>query len=338
MQSAMSAAIEEVRLTGQAITLKEIVDREQPLVLRGLCRDWPIVALARQSDSAFAKGIAECDNGTPVDALLIAPGAQGVIGYNAAMDGFNYEHFRVSVTEVLQRLAAYSRRDDVRGLAMQSALILSCLPGLLETHSVPFLDPNVQPRLWMGNRVTTPAHFDSYHNIAVVACGRRRFTLFQPGQVSNLYVGPLDFAPTAAAMSMPRLDVSDDPRYPRLQDALAHAQVAELEPGDAIYIPPVWWHHVASLEQLNALVNYWWRSAAFPGHLAEPGLNALMHCILAFKSLPRAERNAWKTLLDHYVFADEDPAAHIPEARRGVLTPLTPEITARLKQLLRPGS
>ena len=334
----MSAAIEEVRLTGQAITLKEIVDREQPLVLRGLCRDWPIVALARQSDSAFAKGIAECDNGTPVDALLIAPGAQGVIGYNAAMDGFNYEHFRVSVTEVLQRLAAYSRRDDVRGLAMQSALILSCLPGLLETHSVPFLDPNVQPRLWMGNRVTTPAHFDSYHNIAVVACGRRRFTLFQPGQVSNLYVGPLDFAPTAAAMSMPRLDVSDDPRYPRLQDALAHAQVAELEPGDAIYIPPVWWHHVASLEQLNALVNYWWRSAAFPGHLAEPGLNALMHCILAFKSLPRAERNAWKTLLDHYVFADEDPAAHIPEARRGVLTPLTPEITARLKQLLRPGS
>lgn len=333
----MSAAIEEIRITGQAISLQEIVDREQPLVLRGLCHDWPIVALARQSDSAFAKGIAEYDNGTPVDALLIAPGAQGVIGYNAAMDGFNYEHFRVSVTDVLQRLAAYSRRDDVRGLAMQSALISSCLPGLLETHSAPFLDPNVQPRLWMGNRVTTPAHFDSYHNIAVVACGRRRFTLFPPEQVRNLYVGPLDFAPTAAAMSMPLLDASDDPRYPRLQDALAHAQVAELEPGDAIYIPPVWWHHVASLEQLNALVNYWWRTAAFPGHVAEPGLNALMHCILAYKSLPRAERDAWKTLLNHYVFADEDPAAHIPEARRGVLGPLTPEIVAKLKQLTRPG-
>ena len=333
----MSAAIEEVRLTGQAISLKAIVDREQPLVLRGLCRDWPIVALARQSDSAFAKGIAEYDNGTPVDALLIAPGAQGVIGYNAAMDGFNYEHFRVSVTDVLQRLAAYSRRDDVRGLAMQSALISSCLPGLIESHSVPFLDPIVKQRLWMGKRVTTPAHFDSYHNIAVVACGRRRFTLFPPEQVRNLYVGPLDFAPTAAAMSLPRLDASDDPRYPRLQDALAHAQVAELEPGDAIYIPPVWWHHVASLEQLNALVNYWWRTAAFPGHVAEPGLNALMHCILAYKSLPRVERDAWKTLLDHYVFADEDPATHIPETRRGVLGPLTPEIVAKLKQLLRPS-
>ncbi|MGH8122841.1 MAG: cupin-like domain-containing protein, partial [Rudaea sp.] len=173
--------------------------------------------------------------------------------------------------------------------------------------------------------------------IAVVACGRRRFTLFAPEQVRNLYVGPLDFAPTAAAMSVPRLDAGDDPRYPRLQDALAHAQVAELEPGDAIYIPPLWWHHVASLEQLNALVNYWWRTAVFPGHVAEPGLNALMHCILAYKSLPRAERDAWKTLLNHYVFGDEDPA-HIPEARRGVLAPLTPEIVARLKQLMRPGA
>ena len=115
----------------------------------------------------------------------------------------------------------------------------------------------------------------------------------------------LDFAPTAAAFSLPRLDSSDDPRYPRFKDALAHAQIAELGPGDAVYIPPVWWHHVESLERLNALVNYWWRPAAFPGHIAEPGLTALMHCILAIKSLPQAEREAWRALLDHFVFADD---------------------------------
>jgi hypothetical protein len=331
----MPTAIEEVRLTGRAIALPEIVDGERPLVMRGLCRDWPIVALALQSDTAFAQDLARYDNGTPVDALLMPPGENGVIGYNAELDGFNYRHFRVTVTQVLQRLASYSRQDDAPGLAMQSALISQCLPGLQETHSLPLLDPGIQPRLWMGNRVTTPAHFDSSHNIAVVVCGRRRFTLFPPDQVSNLYVGPLDFAPTAAAISLPPLESTQDPRYPRLQHALAHAQVAELEPGDAIYMPPVWWHHVASLEQLNALVNYWWRPAAYPGHVAEPGLDALMHCILAFKSLPRAERDAWKTLLDHYVFADEDPAAHIPVARRGVLGPLTPELVAKLRQMIR---
>lgn len=334
----MPIEIAEVHVADQHVVLHEVLARAQPLVLRGLCRDWPLVRLARRSDTAFAQELARHDNGTPVDALLLAPEADGVIGYDEEMSGFNYAHFRVSVTEVLQKLAAYSRSGHGRGVAMQSALISTCLPGLLETHRVPLLDASVQPRLWIGNRVTTPAHFDSYHNIAVVACGRRRFTLFPPEQVGNLYVGPLDFAPTAAAMSLPSLDSAADPRWPRLAAALAHAQVAELEPGDAIYVPPVWWHNVASLAQLNALVNFWWRSAAFAGHVAEPGLNALMHCLLAFKWMPPAEREAWRSIISHYVFGDEDPAAHIPTARRGVLGPLTPENEARLKKLLRPGS
>ncbi len=329
----MPTPIVEIDFKKQAPTLASIVAAARPLVLRGVCSDWPLVKLARQSDTAFAQELARHDNGTPVDALLIAPEASGVIGYNARMDGFNYEHFRVSVTDVLQRLASYSRSGQERGVAMQSALISGCLPGLIESHRVPLLDPAVQPRLWMGNRVTTPAHFDSTHNIAVVVCGRRRFTLFPPDQVSNLYVGPLDFAPTAAAMSLPLLGDSDDPHWPHFKEALAHAQVAELEVGDAIYIPPVWWHNVASLDQLNALVNYWWREAAFAGHVGEPGLNALMHCLLAFKSLPASERAAWRGLLDHYVFGSGDPAAHIPADRRGVLGPLSAETESRLRKL-----
>lgn len=219
----MPAAIEEVRCTGPAADLPGLMARARPLVLRGLCTDWPLVQLARQSDTAFAQELARHDQGAPVDVLLLAPEAEGVIGYNTAMDGFNYEHFRVSVTQVLQRLAQYSRQDGARGVALQSALLARCLPGLSTMHRLPFLDPAVEPRLWLGNRVTTPAHFDSTHNIAVVACGRRRFTLFPPEQVANLYIGPLDFAPTAAAISLPRLDAAHDPRWPRLRQALAQA-------------------------------------------------------------------------------------------------------------------
>lgn len=332
----MPAAIEEYRAAVHSFAPHELVGRDQPLVIRGACSDWPLVQAARKSDTAFATQLAALDNGTPVDTLLMAPEEQGIIGYNAQMDGFNYRHFRVSVTEALQRLATYSRYEgDMPGIALQSALIRECLPGFLQDHAMPLLDPSVEPRLWVGNRVTTPTHFDASHNLAVVVCGRRRFTLFAPEQVGNLYIGPLDFAPTGAAISMARLDRPDDPRFPRLHRALEHSLTAELQPGDAIYLPPLWWHHVESLQALNALVNYWWKAATPEGRIPDSGLGSLMHAILALKSLSPGERAAWKVLLDHYVFNDEDPAAHIPAERRGMLGTLTPEQVEQMKQKIR---
>lgn len=328
------AAVEEC-VAEPALTLNGIVGRERPLVMRGLCRNWPIVQLALESDTAFAQGVAARDNGTAVDTLLLSPAEQGYIGYNAAGDGFNYAHHRVSITQGLQRLAQYSRQSAAPGLAIQSALISACLPGFNADHALALLDATVQPRLWIGNRVTTPAHFDEFHNIACVVCGSRRFTLFAPDQVRNLYVGPLDFAPTGAAISMARLDRPDDPRFPRLKLALAQARVAELRPGDAIYIPPMWWHHVASLERLNALVNYWWKPRPAHGYAPDTALGCLLHCMLTFKALPPAERAAWQGLLDYYVFGDEDPAAHIPAERRGILGVLTPAQIDALRETIR---
>ncbi|EIM03443.1 pass1-like protein [Rhodanobacter sp. 115] len=220
------AAIEEYQAGGdRPFGLDDVLGRERPLVIRGLVRDWPIVKLARQSDTAFAQRLAELDNGADVSTLMIEPDADGIIGYTADMSDLSYQHFKVPVTLGLQRLAKYSRREDAPGLVIQSAPIRDCLPGFLADHALPFLDPGVEPRLWMGNRVTTPTHFDSQHNIACVVCGTRRFTLFPPEQLPNLYIGPLDFAPTGAAISMARLDRPDDPRYPRLKRALAAAQV-----------------------------------------------------------------------------------------------------------------
>jgi len=331
----MPSAIEEYRVSSGPLALGDLTGHDRPLVLRGLCGDWPLVRLAGESDSAFAQQLAAWDNGTDVDVLRLPPAEGGVIGYDATIERFNYEHYRVSITQVLQRLVVYSQQDDPPGLALQSALISACLPGFLEGHSLPLLGADVQPRLWIGNAVTTPAHFDEYRNVACVVCGSRRFTLFPSEQVRNLYVGPLDFAPTGTAISMARLDQVDDPRFPRLREALAHAQVAELLPGDAIYIPSMWWHHVASLQRVNALVNYWWMPGGDRGRVMPSALDGLLHCILSFKGLEPADRAAWRGLLDHYVFGEEDPAAHIPASARGVLGPLTPELAEKLKGMIR---
>lgn len=330
-----SAPLDEYAGDPGALDLAEVVARGRPLVIRGLVRDWPLVQLALQSDTAFATRLAELDNGTDVTTLMLEPDADGIIGYRAGMDGFNYQHFKVPITLALQRLAAFSRRERAPGVVVQSVPLRACLPGLLADHRLACLDAAIEPRLWMGNCTVTPTHFDSQHNIACVVCGTRRFTLFPPDQLPNLYVGPLDFAPTGAAISMARLDRPDDPRYPRLKRALAVACAADLDEGDAIYIPPLWWHHVESLEQLNALVNYWWNPLDVPGYHSGHARAALFHCLLAFRALPPDQRAAWRALFDHYVFGDADPAAHLPPQHRGVLGPLTAETVEQLKQLAR---
>lgn len=266
------------------------------------------------------------------------PEDDGVVGYNDALDGFNYRHFKVSLLEALTRLAGYSRvPGPVPGLALQSALIAECMPDFLAAHAMPCLPASVQPRLWVGNRVTTPAHFDASRNLAVVVCGRRRFTLFPTDKVANPYNGPLDFAPTGAAITLARPDQPDFERFPRLREALANARVAELEPGDALHMPPLWWHQVGSLEPLNALVSYWWSPALADGRCAGQGMDGLLHARLALASLPASERRDWRALFDHYVFDDADVTAHIPEARRGVLGALDADALARLRERIKSG-
>ncbi len=63
------------------------------------------------------------------------------------------------------------------------------------------------------------------------------------------------------------------------------AEVAELDPGDAVYVPALWWHHVEALEEFNVLVNYWWRDVA--DYFDSPS-SSLLHCLLTIKSLPPA--------------------------------------------------
>ena len=173
----MSSPIEEYGngqcVDSQAFELANVVAAGQPRVLRGLCRDWPLVQAAYQSHSAFAQALAALDSGAAMDVLHLPPDANGVVGYNAAGDGFNYQHFKVSLTDALTRLAAFSRSQGaVPGLALQSALIAECMPAFVANHPMPCLPAAVLPRLWVGNRVTTPAP-DRALTILEARAGRR---------------------------------------------------------------------------------------------------------------------------------------------------------------------
>ena len=308
----------------------EIVPAGRPVVVRGLVAGWPAAKLGRQSPEAICKYLIERDTHAPIDAIMLPPEEKGRIFYNAAMDGFNFFRTHQTISRVIEQIARYSAFPTAPAVAAQSALIRSCLPRFLDENPMPLLDA-AEPRIWIGNAIIVPAHFDDANNIACVVAGRRRFTLLPPEQIANLYIGPVDFAPTGAPISLVDFAAPDLERFPRFADARAHAFSAELGPGDAIFIPPLWWHHVQSLELCNILVNYWWGAS----HADNAGLDALTHALITLRRLPATQRAAWAALFDYYVFGDNETAtAHIPEGRRGMLGSLSAEVIRERRALL----
>jgi hypothetical protein len=266
---------------------------------------------------------------------MTPPEVEGRVFYDESMNGFNFVRNRLPITAIAEQVLRYASLARAPAVAAQSALIRDCLPGFAAENVLTVLDDNILPRIWLGNAITTPTHLDEWNNIGCVVSGRRRFTLFPPEQLVNLYIGPLDFAPTGAPMSLVSLRDPDFTRFPKFREALAAAVAAELGPGDALYIPPLWWHHVESLEPFNLLVNYWWHAAGGTASGTDSAFDALIHAMLNLRTLPPATREAWRVMFDHYVFGTQAIVTeHIPAHRHGLLGKLSAADVARLRAYL----
>lgn len=317
----------------EATFLTEIAPAYRPAVLRGVARDWPAVKAASGSDEKACDYLTRFYRGAPVEAFLGAPEIAGRFFYRSDMAGFNFEKKRGRLTDVLRFILAARDADPHPFVYMGATGVDECLPGFGAENALALVESRpAVPRIWIGNDSKVATHYDLSDNIAVVVAGRRRFTLFPPDQVGNLYVGPIDSTMAGQPSSMVDLTAPDFELYPRFRDALEAAETAELEPGDAIYIPPLWWHNVEALARFNILLNYWWDEA--PPDAGSP-YECLAHGLMTISHLSEARRAAWRGLFDHYVFrANGDPAAHLPVERRGILGASTPEVRSRIKNFL----
>ncbi len=306
----------------------------RPCVLRGLVRDWPITRAAARSDQALADYLNAFPAQNTVRAWFGAPEIDGRFSYSDDLRGFNHERRVLSLTELLTYMLQ-AKDDPAAHVAYAGGVpIGATVPDLLPALPMPLLEAGREMlvSLWLGGRSRTAAHWDLPQNLACVVAGRRRFTLLPTEQVANLYVGPMDFTLAGQPISMVDFAAPDLERFPRFADAMDAALVAELEPGDALYMPSLWWHHVEALDGFGAMVNFWWRDG--PSYLMTP-LLTLFHALLTLRELPDAERVAWRAMFDHYVFgANGDPMAHLPQEARGLFGPMTPELQQHLKALL----
>jgi hypothetical protein len=292
-----------------------------------------MVGKARASQQEAGAYLRRFYRGEQVLAFLGAPGIGGRYFYNEDLSGFNYAAIKAPLDQVLEDLERHRDEPSPPSLYVGSTMIDHYLPGFRAENDLDLGQRQPLVSIWIGNRSRIAAHHDVPDNIAVVAAGRRRFTLFPPEQVSNLYIGPLDFTPAGQAISLVDFAQPDLERFPRFAQAMESAQSAELEPGDAIFIPSMWWHHIEALDPFNALVNYWWRQT--PPHMDSP-VSALMLALLTMRELPPAQRQAWQELFRHYVFeSDGLEAEHIPPAARRMLAPLDADSARALRiQLL----
>ncbi|MEM9401364.1 MAG: cupin-like domain-containing protein [Pseudomonadota bacterium] len=313
--------IREWHNVDQATFVSEILPTHQPAILRGLLSEWPVVRAGLQSAAQLVDYLKQLDTGGTVKAYVGPPEIDGRFFYTDDYRGFNFDARDVSISVALDTLVSMVDDDTPLAIALQAIDMPAVMPSFMADNPMHLLDGQVAPRVWINNRTMIAAHFDVDHNIACVVGGKRHFTLFPPEQAANLYVGPLLNTPGGPPISTVNLRQPDYDRFPRFAEALESAQEAILEPGDAIYIPILWWHGVDSMTSLNVLVNYWWNNAASAQH--DPMLS-LVHCMAIMSGMPESQRDGWRALFDCFVFQQAGrPGEHLPAELRDVMGELS---------------
>ncbi|AQA00991.1 transcription factor jumonji jmjc domain-containing protein [Sphingopyxis sp. QXT-31] len=307
-----------------------LVAAGKPVVVKGLFDDWVALAAGRHSPGRLNAYLAGLDRRVPVPVMEAPARAAGRFAYRADIREFSFTKRHAPLRDTLTRIEALMGQANAPTVAIQMLPLAEALPDFTGQNPMPLLPADTGPKLWLGGAVKTQTHNDRDHNLACVIAGRRRFLLFPPEQVANLYIGPLDNPPP---LSLVDPESPDYDRFPRFREAMAEARVAMIEPGDAIFIPRYWWHHVTSLHPYNAMVNYWWGGA---GAGVENPHDIFLAALLALRDLPAGERAYWQAMFESHVFGDPAAAvAHIPEALRGVLGPMSATERAALRRRLR---
>jgi hypothetical protein len=312
-------------------SLDKYFAQSKPFVVRGLVSEWPLVKAGLESGHAAREYLLKYHIDRPFVISIGSEESGGRIFYNDDMS-MNIKMGRAKLPEIFERIDTTEQDPKQPIMYLASIDIKNYFDGLSEANPINLGQRNPIESIWIGMRTRIAAHNDFPDNLACVAAGRRRFTLFPPEQFRNLYLGPVDNTPAGRAVSMVDFHDPDLEIHPKFTEALQYAQFAELSPGDAIFIPSLWWHHVEGLEPFNVLVNYWWRDT--PRHMGQPQ-DALNHAMMAIRELPEHEKKVWRDLFDYYVFNNSaEDIEHIPEFAHGILGEMSAENSSKIRTFI----
>ena len=324
-------------ITPDAIPFDDLFALNQPVILKGLVNDWPMVKAGRTSPLETMQMLEDNYSNKPMLVYRAPSEIQSRFGYNDTCTGFNFSAERLTIPDVFNTIRNELSEQEHEYLYVNSLVLKEGFPALADSHSLAFTHPEfkqnpVVAKIWLGTESVAAAHFDQPKNLACCVVGKRRFMLFPPEQVENLYPGPLHPTPGGQVVTLANLADPDFDKFPRLKEAMDNAWIADLEPGDGLYYPSMWWHEVTAYDRFNVMVNFWWMTTE--RHKGNP-MDVLLHGMMSLREKPEQEKQAWKALFDYYVFGDAQRVReHLPPECRGALGEMDDINARRLRSML----
>ena len=310
----------------------------EPVILRGLVSDWALVQAGQLSSDRAMDELQRHSSGKPVGVYIAPAETNARFFYNDDCTGFNYQSKHTELSNIFAEIRESRDNPDRSYYYMNSLTLDNCFPGLREHNDLVFdheIFTHNKPlsKVWVGTESIAAAHYDVPSNLACCVVGDRRFTLFPPEQIHNLYPGPLEPTPGGQVITMVDLKNPDFERFPRVRQALDAAVIVDLKPGDAVYYPSMWWHQVEALSPFNIMINFWWLTV--PAHMGNP-MDVVMHAMMSLRDRPEAEKKAWREVFEYYIFgSSETPQEYIPPAMLGALGELDNNRIRRLRAFLK---
>ena len=164
--------------------------------------------------------------------------------------------FSVFADEIADGSRQYLRSLASENPSGQPANFWVDFPELADDFVLPpqldIVDQNMHSSvLRISGPVTMWLHYDVMANVLCQIRGTKRLILYPPSDVS-LFLIP----PGASSSSVDCFD-ADHTQYP----SLASAQPLEvlLEPGDVLFIPPLWFHTASPVDDVSISVNVFFR-------------------------------------------------------------------------------
>jgi Cupin-like domain len=218
---------------------------KKPVIITGMISEWP--AFERWSIEYLNEKVGHKE-------VEVSVSTNEIFGFDTETHAFQKKMMRFS------EFTNWIMQNDRRGVRyyLHTCPIETDFPELLEDVIIPdyFRKPMLMKNIWVGtDRNVTALHWDAAQNLLCQVRGQKRLVLFEPSETPYLY--PFDVHSKTPHISHIRdidnVNVNEFPKFSK-----AKSIECTINPGEMLFLPPFWWHHVYSIGQLNIALNFWW--------------------------------------------------------------------------------